>query len=108
MKNTTERRQLILEYLIENHRTTRDILSNQFHVSARTIERDVLILSCSYPIITIQGCGGGIQIAEGYRLGMKYFTEEQMALLEKLSVNLTGDELLVMQSILKTFSKHRK
>ena len=108
MKNTTERRQLILEYLIENHRTTRDILSNQFHVSARTIERDVLILSCSYPIITIQGCGGGIQIAEGYRLGMKYLTEPQRALLVRLSETLTGEDVATMQSILKTFSKHRK
>ena len=60
MKNTSERRQMILEYLLEHRETTRFELSNHFNVSLRTIERDILILSCSYPIITIQGGGGGI------------------------------------------------
>ena len=41
---------------------------------------------------------------EGFYLGMKYMTNEQTALLEKLSETLSGDEFLTMQSILKTFS----
>ena len=105
MKNTTERRFLILEYLLEHRKATREILSAQFNVSMRTIERDVLILSCSFPIRAIQGKDGGIKIADGYNLGMKYLSELQSALLEKLSENLTGEDLLIMQSILKTFSK---
>ena len=105
MKNTSERRQMILEYLLEHRETTRFELSNHFNVSLRTIERDVLILSCSYPIITIQGGGGGIKIADGYRLGMKYLSESQAALLEQLSETLSGKDLEIMQSILKIFSK---
>lgn len=105
MKNTSERRQMILEYLLEHRETTRFELSNHFNVSLRTIERDILILSCSYPIITIQGGGGGIKIADGYRLGMKYLSESQAALLEQLSETLSGKELEIMQSILKIFSK---
>ena len=65
-----------------------------------TMRRDILIRSCSYPITTFQGGGGGIKIAEGYRLGMKY----QKALLERLSESLSGEELVTMHSILKTFS----
>ena len=98
MKNTSERRQMILEYLLEHRETTRFELSNHFNVSLRTIERDILILSCSYPIITIQGGGGGIKIADGYRLGMKYLSEQ-------LSETLSGKDLEIMQSILKIFSK---
>lgn len=105
MKNTSERRQMILEYLLEHRETTRFELSNHFTVSLRTIERDILILSCSYPIITIQGGGGGIKIADGYRLGMKYLSESQAALLEQLSETLSGKDLEIMQSILKIFSK---
>ena len=105
MKNTSERRQMILEYLLEHRETTRFELSNHFNVSLRTIERDILILSCSYPIITIQGGGGGIKIADGYRLGMKYLSESQAALLEQLSETLSGKDLEIMQSILKLFSK---
>lgn len=105
MKNTSERRQTILEYLLEHRETTRFELSNHFNVSLRTIERDILILSCSYPIITIQGGGGGIKIADGYRLGMKYLSESQAALLEQLSETLSGKDLEIMQSILKIFSK---
>ena len=105
MKNTSERRQMVLEYLLEHRETTRFELSNHFNVSLRTIERDILILSCSYPIITIQGGGGGIKIADGYRLGMKYLSESQAALLEQLSETLSGKDLEIMQSILKIFSK---
>lgn len=105
MKNTSERRQMILEYLLEHRETTRFELSNHFNVSLRTIERDILILSCSYPIITIQGGGGGIKIADGYRLGMKYLSESQATLLEQLSETLSGKDLEIMQSILKIFSK---
>ena len=105
MKSTTDRRQMILEHLLDNRHATRKELADKFGVSTRTIERDVIVLSCSYPIDTQQGGGGGIFIAEGYRLGMRYLTEEQSSLLEKLSKTLCGEELTVMNSIIKTFRK---
>ena len=104
MTSTTERRQLVLDYLLDHRYTTLNALCMEFQVSMSTMRRDVLILSCSYPITTIQGGGGGIKIADGYRLGMKYMTSKQTDLLEKLSETLSGDELATMQSILKTFS----
>ena len=104
MTSTTERRQLVLEYLLNHRFTTLSTLCMEFGVSMSTMRRDILILSCSYPITTIQGGGGGIRIADGYRLGMKYMTSKQTFLLEKLSELLSGDELVTMQGILKTFS----
>ena len=104
MRCTTECRKLVLEYLLDQRHTTLDALCKEFEVSMSTMRRDILILSCSYPITTFQGGGGGIKIAEGYRLGMKYMTSKQKALLEKLSESLSGEEVVTMNSILKTFS----
>ena len=105
MRETAERRQLVLEFIIEHKKTNLDILSEKFGVSESTIRRDILILSCSYPIETARGGGGGIFIAEGYRLGMKYMTDEQIALLKKLSGMLSREDEITMQTIIRTFSK---
>ena len=105
MKNTTERRQLILERILENRYMTMKQLMEEFQICKKTACRDVMILSCSYPIYTMTGGSGGIYVADSFRLGMKYFTEEQVALLEKLSEGLTNEELEIMNSILKTFKR---
>ena len=36
---------------------------------------------------------------------MKYFTDEQTVLLEKLSCSLVGEDLKTMEGIIKTFKK---
>lgn len=105
MRETAERRQLMLEFIIENKKTNLDMLSEKFGVSESTIRRDILILSCSYPIETVRGGGGGIFIAKGYCLGMKYMTEEQVTLLKKLSGTLSEGDEIIMQTIIRTFSK---
>lgn len=105
MKSSIERRQSILEYLCECRSTTREKLAFEFEVSNRTIERDLQVLSCSYPIYTVQGVGGGVFIDKGYKLGMKYFTANQTELLERILENLTGADLKTAQTILATFSQ---
>lgn len=105
MKGTIDRRQSILEFLLEVRKTTRSELSDRFDVSKRTIERDIIILSCTYPIVTIQGNNGGIKIADGYYIGIRYLTTPQATLLERLSVSLTGEDLFLMREILKTFRR---
>lgn len=105
MRSTTERRQSILEVLCLRRFDTIDHLADEFGVSRRTIRYDLEVLQCSYPIETVKGGGGGVRVMDGYYIGMKYLNSGQAALLEKLSEALSGDELLMMQSILKTFSK---
>ena len=102
--DVNERRMEILEKLCVRRFDTVGHLSNEFGVSRNTIKNDILVLSCSYPIYTTQGNGGGIHIKDGYRLGMKYLSEKQTSLLEKLSCNLAGEELITMKELLKTFS----
>ena len=108
MQSAAERRVAILEYLCECRQTTRERLATEFGVSNRTIERYLLVLSCSYPIYTVQGTGGGIFIDEDYRLGKKYMTDKETALLERIASRLNGDELETMQAILKKFKEPKR
>lgn len=102
---TNDRRMQILTTLIERKQETMSQLAFELGVSRMTIYRDIQVLSCSYPITTFEGGGGCVKIAKEYKLGMKYFTYEQTALLEKLSESLTDEELEIMNSILKTFKR---
>lgn len=103
--SANERRQSIIEALCERRYDNVGSLSQEFGVSIRTIKNDIEILTLSYPIETKRGKGGGVHIADGYYLGMKYFTYEQSALLEKISLDLVGEEKETMKRILKTFKR---
>lgn len=105
MKDTTERRLMIIERVCECRHISMTKLATEFQVSHRTIENDIQMLSRLYPIYTTTGIYGGVHVVDGFRFGMKYFTESQIALLEKLSESLAGDDLTVMRDILKTFKK---
>ena len=66
MQETTERRQQMLEYIsIHRHVQYQDLM-DEFHISKKTAQRDVEILSCSYPIYTRTTCAGGIFAMEGW------------------------------------------
>ena len=99
----TERRMAILKVLCERRFERVNNLAFEFGVSEWTIRQDVLELSLSYPIYTTQGKGGGVHIIDGYRLGMKYFTDSQTELLERISKNLTGADKKTAQTMLATF-----
>ena len=107
MRDTAERRIQILETLCVRRHDTIKNLCEEFNVSERTIRYDIKVLECSYPIYTTQGGGGGVHVMDGYRLGMKYFTEEQSELLERLCSNLEGRDLCIAKEMLKTFNKPR-
>lgn len=80
-------------------------LAFEFGVSTRTIRNDIDILSLSYPIETIRGrYGGGVKVADGYYLNRKYLKPEQQELLERLRTSLSGNDLAVINSILKDFA----
>ena len=105
MRDTAERRMKILETLCVRRHDTIKRLSEEFNVSERTIRYDIKVLECSYPIYTTQGTGGGVHVMDGYRLGMKYFTDEQTELLERISKHLNGKDLAIAKEMLKTFKR---
>ena len=104
MQNTTERRQEMLEYLCEKRFANISDLMFKFKISRSTVIRDLQVLSISKPIFCIPGrYGGGVHIAKGFYIGRKYLKPNQKALLEKLSNSLQGEELRILQEILKAF-----
>ena len=68
----SERRQAILEVLSVRRYETRYNLAFEFSVNEKTIRRDIEILSLDYPIYTTQGQGGGIHVADNFKLGKSY------------------------------------
>ena len=105
MQSTAERRQMILQALCERRSELAENLAVEFGVTVRTIYNDIEILAYSYPIYTVQGVGGGIHIMDGFRLGMKYLTETQCELLERLLETQEGETKEILHSIIKTFKK---
>ena len=85
-------------------RDTYDNLAFEFKVSMRTIRRDIAILMCSYPIETSRGYGGGVKVADGYYLHHRTLNKKQVALLIRLRVQLVGDDLDTLNSILRLFA----
>lgn len=106
--SANERRMQIIEVLCDRRHESIDNLAFEFGVSRRTIRYDIEILTCSYPIYTVQGNGGGVHVVDGYRLGKKYMTDKQTELLEKLATRLTGEDFATMQSILKKFKEPKR
>lgn len=103
-----ERRQAILEVLCLRRHETRENLANEFGVSKRTIEYDVLNLMLTYPVYTVQGNGGGIYVTDNFRLDRPRMNEKQTALLQKLLLTLSGEDKETMQNIINIYGGRKK
>jgi predicted DNA-binding transcriptional regulator YafY len=69
----------IITMLLNNERTTARALAERFEVSIRTIHRDIEdICKAGIPIVTYQGGGGGVGIAEGYKLDKSILTSDEL------------------------------
>ena len=108
MQSALDRRQTILEILSDRRQESVANLMHELNVSRRTILRDIEILSCSAPIYTVQGNGGGIRVEDSYYVGRRYLKPEQAALLDKLASTLQGEERAVMDSILTQFAPYSR
>jgi len=70
----------ILTVLLQNDRVTAPYLAEKFEVNRRTIGRDIdALCQAGIPIITQQGAGGGIGIAEGFRLDKSVLTGDELS-----------------------------
>ena len=102
---TLERRMEILLVLLRRRHVKMFELQTAFDTCRTSICEDIQELSRYFPIRTERGRYGGVFLDQNYQLGMKYLTEPQTILLEKLSATLTGKDLILMGEILKTFKK---
>ena len=70
----------ILTTLLQNDRMTAPELADKFEVNRRTIGRDIdTLCQAGIPIVTRQGSGGGISIAEGYKLDKSILTADELS-----------------------------
>lgn len=70
----------ILNVLLQNDRVTAPYLAEKFEVTRRTINRDVdALCQAGIPIVTYQGAGGGISIAEGFKLDKSILTASELS-----------------------------
>ena len=81
MQSALDRRQAMLELLSDRRQETVAKLMTEFGVSRCTVLRDIDALSCSAPIYTVQGNGGGIRVVDGYYYGRRYLTRKQASTL---------------------------
>ena len=72
----------ILSVLLQEEKVTAPDLAERFEVSRRTINRDIDdLLYAGIPIRTSQGVGGGISIAEGYKVDRTILTSKDMQMI---------------------------
>ena len=70
----------ILIILMQNERVTATYLAEKFEVTRRTIGRDIdALCQADIPVVTQQGAGGGISIAEGFKLDKSILTTEELS-----------------------------
>ncbi|MFA9380568.1 MAG: helix-turn-helix transcriptional regulator [Acetanaerobacterium sp.] len=70
----------ILTTLLQHDRISAPILAEKFEVSRRTISRDIdSLCQAGIPIVTQPGGGGGISIAQGYRLDKSVLTTDELS-----------------------------
>ncbi len=72
----------ILSVLLQEETVTAPELAERFEVSRRTINRDIDdLLYAGIPIRTTQGVGGGISIADGYKMDRTLLTSRDMQMI---------------------------
>ena len=70
----------ILTILLQKDRVTAPELAEKFEVSRRTIGRDIdAMCRAGIPVVAHQGSGGGISIAEGFKLDKSVLTADELS-----------------------------
>ena len=101
-----ERRQAILEALCIRRRDKIENLAFEFDVSEKTIRRDLLELSLSYPVYTVTGrYHSGVYIADDYYLGKQYLSSEELQTIISLMGKADDDQKKVLSGIINKFGK---
>jgi predicted DNA-binding transcriptional regulator YafY len=70
----------ILTILLQKERVSAPYLAEKFEVNRRTIGRDIdALCQAGIPIVTYQGVGGGISIADGFKLDKSVLTTDELS-----------------------------
>lgn len=101
---TSERRRAIVLVLCRRKKETLGNFAFEFGVSKRTIETDIMCLSNTEPVYTVQGRGGGICIDENYEPNRGPFAMEQADLIARIRPHLNDEDGKAMDYLLETYA----
>lgn len=115
MTEAEKRRNAIAECLYSRRYDTIPNLAFEFHVSERTIQRDIQKISLREPIYTRSGRQGGVFMIEGY-LRRLYLSHEETSVLQKFfqvaeqkqADEWTKEDLKNFKNIILKYSKPKK
>lgn len=95
-----ERRMEIMRILELRRTVTMQSLADDFRVARQTIYNDILILTRSYPIETVQGRNGHVKLEDGYVLGKHILTEKVQQILLRIIPTLDKVDAKEIMSLL--------
>lgn len=101
-----ERREQILLILVERKFEKIENLAFEFSVNEKTIRRDILELSLSYPIYTKTGrYDSGVYIDTEYYLHKQYLKSYEQECLEQVLKIVNPEQQEILNGILKKYSR---
>ena len=106
--STFERRMEIMHILMQQKQISRRELSRLFSVSEATIDNDIRAINRYAPTYSKMGRYGGICLVDGFKTTNSYFSDEETAVIEKLSHTLTGNDKNVVEAVLHKFTLPKK
>lgn len=107
------RRFKILHKLCQRRKDTSVNLAEEFNVSERTIQRDIIELIRVAPIYTEFGYGGGIFVTDTYKMDRMYMENDELAILNKLLMKeldgpdsiLSEEEKVILSKMISDYTK---
>lgn len=102
--NPTERRTAIYAVIVTRRYDTVPHLAVEFDVSERTILRDIMFLTLSYPVETVRGCRGGVKLSKWFKPTDRVLNDKQVKLLRRIEPHLNQEDRIVLNSILLQFA----
>ncbi len=103
--NMYERQSAILNLLFRDRYTTEKELAAMLGVSERTIRKDIVAIVCKLPVKTVRGrYNSGVWLEDWFIPDANKLSSKQENLLTRLRIPLTGEDLIVMNSILTQFA----
>jgi len=102
--SANDRRQGILAEIFSLGQDTCENLAQKFNVTPRTIYSDIDRLTASHPIEVVRGRYGGVKVSDWFHPSSTSLDGKQFALLVRLKNQLSGDDLIVLNSILDQFA----
>ena len=98
-----ERQDLIMATLRKQRKATLREFAAHCDCTERTIQNDVVALSASFPLMTVQGKGGGVKLAEWYQPQRATLCPEQLEVLQRLMNSAQPEDRATLGSILDQF-----